>query len=751
MLDFHYVDLQQVNDIADYLKDQYMDEGWLNLLEGKNYSKLIYENVVGTKQIDTLQEIVVAEEFSHTMLTNFEEIPKCTTVIGDPGMGKTTVARKICQHWAENVHLNFISLLLYLPLSNCKKQVNIRNLQDLVKQIKFIQSPEQAKIIADFLKKSEGRDVVLILDGYSELSTKLPEESFIYKNLIKPRILIKARIIVTSRPSCLAALQCHSDKIIKILGFDQHSREQFINDVFQDSSEKQVALREHLARYPLDSRSYVPLDLAIMTYLCRMGRLPDSIAKFHECFVVHIVSHHLKNLSEYTQPIEQISEFPLWIRVTLTHLQKIASDNLENDQMEFTLPEKELSFYKYGKDNPCFGVLETIKGETTTSYRFLNAGIQNYFAAKYMSELPDDEISDYLKQSFLRDPADCKKSKKRNKITSFSNMWVLFFGITNGHSDAIQKYIYKKDGKKIKKRLHKNPQSILSLFHCFQEAGNDDMCDMLVSQISNDGIFLQEKQLYSHQLVSLGFFLSHSKRRLNILNLSFCKISDSDMLILQKHACANEKIEGIEKIYLKSNTLTEQSSQYIKDLLKYFKPKCLDLSNNNIAEHGIDDIILGLQAAPIECLILESVDFVKNNLQHMHSILIQLKVLNIARNNISLFDAEVIANLIKYTQTLQELIMDHNPIEKKESEAIAEAIEINKTLIHLSIYGEEIPKSIGLNIVQGIHKNNTILYIYICESKRIKNEVRDINEKRRSKSKLTLVFKHKEEHWKVMI
>ena len=325
-------------------------------------------------------------------------------------------------------------------------------------------------------------------------------------------------------------------------------------------------------------------------------------------------------------------------------------------------------------------------------------------------------------------------------------MWVLFFGITNGHSDAINKYIYKKDGKKIKKRLRKNPQNILSLFQCFQEAGNDDMCDKLVSEISNDGIFLLGKKLCQHQLVSLGFFLSHSKQRLNILNLSFCEIDDTDMLILHKHVCTNEKFEGIEEIYLKSNKLTEQSSQYIKDLLEYFKPTYLDLSYNNIAEHGINDIVLGLQAAPIECLILKSVNFVKNNLHQMRSILIQLKELNIAHNNIGLVDAEVIAGLIKYTETLQVLIMDHNPIEEKGSKAMAEAIMINKTLIHLSIYGEDIPKCIGLNIVKGIHKNNTIRYIYIRKSHRVKNEVHDINEQRPSKSKLTLAFTTKEEH-----
>jgi len=731
------LDSQQVNEIADYLKNQYMHEDWLNLLMGKNYSRLVYENLKGTKKIDTLEETVMAGRSSHTMLKNFEEIPKCSVVIGDPGMGKTTVARKICQHWAENAHLNFISLLLYLPLCNCKKQVNITNLQDLIKQIQFIDSPENTKKLADYLEKSEGRGVVLILDGYNELSTELREESFVYKKLIKPRILMKARIIVTSRPSCFATLKPHSDKVIKILGFDQHSREQFINEVFQDSSKKQVALQKHLARYPLDSRSYVPLDLAIMTYLCEIDRLPDSITKLHECFVVHMVNYQLKNLSEWTQPIKHISKCPKWIRVALKHLQKIAFDNLENDQMEFTFTEKELSFYTYGKDNPCFGVLQTTSGETTDgtiSYRFLNAGIQNYFAAKYMSELSDDEVSCYLKWSFLRDPADCTN---RNQTTSFFNMWVLYFGITNGQSGAIEKYIYEKKGM-LMKRICKHPQNLLSLFQCFQEAGNDDMCDMLVSKISNDGIFLLGKKLCQHQLVSLGFFLSHSKQRLKILHLSFCEIGDSDMLILHKHACTNKKTEGIEKIYLGYNKLTEQSSQCINGLLEYFKPNYLDLSNNSI---GINDIIIGLQEAPIEHLILESVGVEENNLNQMRccGILIQLKELNIAHNNIDLSGAIVIAELIKCTQTLEVLIMDHNPIGEKGSKAIAEAIVINKTLIHLSIYGKDIPKDIGLNIVQGIHKNHMIKYIYVRKSRRVKNEVCNINKTRPSKSKLKLI------------
>ena len=94
-------------------------------------------------------------------------------------------------------------------------------------------------------------------------------------------------------------------------------------------------------------------------------------------------------------------------------------------------------------DPTCYGLLQSTEcysaeeiGTPTQSFNFLHLGIQEYFATKYVTTLPEDEVYTLLKESFIvtdRNPD--------SKSVRLSNMWILYCGITSGQCKTLRHYL----------------------------------------------------------------------------------------------------------------------------------------------------------------------------------------------------------------------------------------------------------------------------------------------------------------------
>ena len=83
----------------------------------------------------------------------------------------------------------------------------------------------------------------------------------------------------------------------------------------------------------------------------------------------------------------------------------------------------------------------------------------------------------------------------------------------------------------------KDPVKVLYLFQCFQEAQDDELCQVLSNSFDSDEIDISCNRVLPHQVVSLGFFLSRSHRKWKELNLSCCHIRDHGMNIIHQYLC----------------------------------------------------------------------------------------------------------------------------------------------------------------------------------------------------------------------
>ena len=220
-----------------------------------------------------------------------------------------------------------------------------------------------------------------------------------------------------------------------------------MNNALNDNPDNLCKLKVHFQQYPnIDALCYIPLNMAIIVYLCLLGSLPPTATKMYESFILHTICRHFKRLGDTSNntKVTQIEKFPQPVCEVLQQLQEVAFHGLVKDKIVFTVKELPVLC---NDDPTCYGLLQSIEcysaeeiGTPTQSFNFLHLGIQEYFAAKYVTTLPEDEVYTLLKESFAVNygrriiPDDSKSVR-------LSNMWILYCGITSGQCKTLRHFL----------------------------------------------------------------------------------------------------------------------------------------------------------------------------------------------------------------------------------------------------------------------------------------------------------------------
>ena len=336
-----------------------------------------------------------------------EEIIK-VLVEGDAGIGKTTLCISLSEDWAREVLFQGFELLLFLSLRQ-KEVASAVSLRELLKL--FHSDPEVCESVARYLEKEEAENVLIIADGWDELSESEQREGSFFRQLLFKMFPLMS-VVVTSRPSASAPLHSLSciDRFVEVNGFGKIDIKACIQSEFRGDQEKARRLLDQLEYNPLiESICSVPLNCIIVCHLWRHLEedLPSTMSQLYTKLILYVVCRNLRKLEAYgpTLSISCFDELPEGLQQSWRLLCRFACKTLEKDDIVFSKKEL-LEFFPQSlaldEKILCFGLLqpaETVLEVTcVVSFNFVHLTFMEYLAALYLSRQPQDRQRLFLQK-----------------------------------------------------------------------------------------------------------------------------------------------------------------------------------------------------------------------------------------------------------------------------------------------------------------------------------------------------------------
>ena len=322
---------------------------------------------------------------------------------GAPGVGKTTLSRKVSCMWAKGELLKeyWLVLLLHLRESTISKAKTIDDF------FYHEDSDLQCDVIK-FVKDRSGDGVLIIFDGFDELSLYERSEESLFLHITKGKILPKCAVVVTSRPYAsrplldLLAIHRH----IKILGFKNEQVKCCIEQKVKDEVKAKALCSELKDRLDVASICQIPLNCSIVRYVYEQENysLPCTLTKL---FILHSLKRFIRRTqnSRAADRLFCLTKLPDPSREHLKFLCYLAYKGLKEDKQVFTRDDVEEVFpANYQElDLPVLDLMTVAKSYSSRgahdTYNFLHLTIQEFLGAYWVAH----HLTDTEKLHFFRE------------------------------------------------------------------------------------------------------------------------------------------------------------------------------------------------------------------------------------------------------------------------------------------------------------------------------------------------------------
>ncbi|XP_073485497.1 NACHT, LRR and PYD domains-containing protein 3-like isoform X2 [Aquarana catesbeiana] len=636
------------------------------------------------KDIQTEQEYIFPNRlfsWSHQS----QCVPHAVMVSGEPGIGKTTLMKKIVYDWANKKLYKGFAFVFLFKFQELNKLVEVNLEEMILEQYPYLEGqignillhPEELLFIFDGLDES----VHQIDFRSSEIFTDLKQKGnvgVIVDSLVGQSLLMGCSILITSRPTRLASIDTEDfQRMTEVIGF--HHRDQLIyfDHFFGNKELSEKAFHYVQENDTLHTFCYIPsycwIVCTVLSMCFRvqptitdqlMASLPKTVTQLIVTFFSNILANH--NDKKDLISIGRMAEYGVMNQVTV-------------------FDRRHLDSYNVKTDNDLFSCLMIESGRPPdVNYTFLQLALQEFLAAlvHFINYNPNrlqksldraESYKDSRAEIFLRFLCGLSDSSSRSMLESHVGE------MSAEASRHVISWIQRKTKHQKPDKSIRGSINLLTVFYYLHESGNKELVLQCIG--SNRDIDFSGITLTSVDCSVLSFILK-SCRETEHLNLKGCNIQNEG---LRKLVPA---LHTISSLSLNDNNLTDSSCTDLASGIRNNQTlRRLDLSGNNLEGPHFRDLMTALTTSRIEELLFYGSTLTDSSCTHL--------ALGI-RNNQTLRTLDLSGNNLKgphfsdlmtalTTSQIEELFFNGNKLTDSSCPHLASGIRNNRTLRRLHV------------------------------------------------------------------
>ena len=635
---------------------------------------------------------------------------------GPPGIGKTTLCRKLLNMWSNGtlVHQQY-DLVLYCPLRN-SKIATATTLADL-----FVHQINRYKNVPKWFENRNGEGLLIIFDDWDELSEQLRQSSLAASIICKEK-LDQCSVIVISRSyasSSLLEIMSNLSRHVQVIGFSKEEISTVIIQTLQkdtklaqelidkkrkddnpftttqSSKDSQLAVKlinDLEVRNDVQSLCYVPLvcSMVILVYCKEGGHLPTTLTQLYKNFILQTIRRHVKRRDNDPYTLGSLSSLPSQLAKPLQEMCEIAYTNLANTTMTFS--SHQLQSLSEAVKEDYLGLMTTFTEYSKKKYQFLHLSIQEFLAAwwiakheKKTEEVFKDHFDDDHFRMCLRFVAGLTHLEHESYQQYFNKQQldlqckkVPMFGFETCHFS----YFYQNPEIRLTGQISFNNDHISSddfnnvpilLLQLLYESQNTTLCQVLAQSIDNHSLCLDRVSLSLFDWLCLSYCINSSNITWNHLHLG---------------EAPNQSL-SVFTVGLTNNSLQTQCKRLEVGLVGPTDELIHKLLQRSLL-YNIQECYCELSDGQyVPCLVL---------LQFLN--LPQLKILHLIMSSPTIPTVDSTYNTDKCTE-------------------LEKCIEMNSTLQEMKLHvidysgNEEITSTI-ISVIRGATRNKTITSLLLC-------------------------------------
>ncbi|XP_075139673.1 NACHT, LRR and PYD domains-containing protein 12-like [Leptodactylus fuscus] len=620
-------------------------------------------------------------------------VPHMVMVSGVPGVGKTTLMQKFVYDWVKGdlyQRFSFVFFFKFRELNRLKDKVSLETMilhqyPYLEEQLEnILQDPEKLLFIFDGLDESNHT-----MDFTSRHLCSHPKQlghcGQIVVSLVRKSLLTGCSVLMTSRPTRLASIDCTVfQRIVEIIGFLPEERKIYFENFFSNPELSEKAFTYVKQNATLYTFCYLPSYCWIIcTVLSRSFQttssdqqvtlLPRTVTQLFAIFVANILSNHSLEKSDAQKILQSIG----WMAEYGVMDHRIIFEDRDLDSFYVDKKSKLLSSFLMQSEEP-------------VTYSFLHLTVQEFFSALvHYTDYAPEELQNSLEKAksypdgrgemFLRFLCGLSDGTTRSILSGYLDKQVAQFS-----KDVItwMKNLILED-QKLEESDDKK-RHLLRTFYYLSESRNKAL--VLESLQSLRSLDLSDVHLSALDCTVLAFIMEICTH-IEELDLTQCSLDTEGLERL------SPVLHNLQNLSLAGNALPDTSCTQLASVIRNNQSlKRLDLSSNSLSGPHFSDLMAALSSPDcrIEDIYLADNDLPDTSCTQLASGIRNnqsLKILDLSDNFLSgPHFSDLMAALSSPACRIEELHLGDNNLPDTSCTQLASVIRNNQSLkiLHLS-------------------------------------------------------------------